>query len=117
VPDDVTATSYLSSVESGLETIDRTFLNGAKGGGGSAPLVFYQAGVDPLREDRLGRLSLTRSDLKERNALVYAWCNRIGAKCVVTMGGGYARPIDPSVEAHVDVFLQAAEANAVAALS
>ena len=86
--DDVTAEEYLAAVSSGLATIDDVFL---KSDDGQPPLVFYQAGVDPLAEDRLGRLSLTHADLRARNALVYEWAAKHAAKVVVTMGGGYSR--------------------------
>lgn len=112
VADDVAASEYLDAVSSGLARIDDEFLVGSSDA--TPPLVFYQAGVDPLAADRLGRLSLTRDDLRARNALVFDWCARRGAPCVVTMGGGYSRPIDPSVEAHVDLFLQASAAAAAA---
>lgn len=113
VADDVAAPEYLDAVSSGLARIDDEFLVGCKSDA-TPPLVFFQAGVDPLAEDRLGRLSLTRDDLCARNALVFDWCARLGAPCVITMGGGYSRPIEPSVEAHVDLFLQASAAAAAA---
>lgn len=65
-------------------------------------LVIFQAGVDGLREDSLGRMSLTRAGLSERNSAVYRACLEYEVPCVVTMGGGYARPdIGPSVDAYV----------------
>eukprot|EP00501_MAST-03F_sp_TOSAG23-6_P000217 GSMAST32.ASY1.ANO1.222.1 assembled CDS len=36
-------------------------------------LIIYQAGVDPLKEDRLGKLSLSHKDLQKRNQIVYDW--------------------------------------------
>ena len=36
-------------------------------------LVFYNAGVDPHAEDRLGRLALTDAGLRARDALVIGW--------------------------------------------
>ena len=100
LPDDVTGESYLESVEKGLTALDAVVPD--------VDVVFYQAGVDPLSYDRLGRLELTREDLQARNALVYSWCEGHGKKVVVTMGGGYSKPIEKSVECHVDVFVQAA---------
>ena len=38
--------------------------------GVSPELVLFQAGVDPLKEDKLGRLKMTRKGLQERNHLV-----------------------------------------------
>ena len=98
VPEDVTGDDYLRALESGLDQVD----------GAGFDVVFYQAGVDPLEDDRLGRLRLNRSDLQARNALVYSWCESFGKPVVVTMGGGYSKPIERSIEAHVDVFCQAA---------
>ena len=72
-------------------------------------LVLYQAGVDPLMHDRLGRLKLTRIGLQERNDAVLRWCEARGLPVAVTMGGGYSRPIEHSARCHVDVFVQAAQ--------
>jgi acetoin utilization deacetylase AcuC-like enzyme len=70
-------------------------------------LIFYQAGVDALAEDALGRLSLTRSGLSARNQLVYNACLDAGIPLVLTLGGGYSRPIGPTVDCHVDVYTDA----------
>lgn len=83
--------------------------DGGTGTGTGIDLVLYQAGVDPLQHDRLGRLKLTRTGLRERNELVFRWCEARRLPVVVTMGGGYSRPIHASARAHADVFLQAAQ--------
>lgn len=62
-------------------------------------LVFYQAGVDGLAADSLGRMALTRAGLSKRNHMVYRACLNNGVPLVVTLGGGYSRPIDPTVDA------------------
>lgn len=62
--------------------------------------VFYQSGVDGLAEDRLGRLALTGRGLATRDEMVFALVRRMGIPVVVTMGGGYATPIECTVEAH-----------------
>ncbi len=69
-------------------------------------LLIYQAGVDPLAEDHLGRWALTRAGLRERNRYVYEFAHRHRLPTLVLMGGGYARPIERSVEAIADVFEQ-----------
>ncbi len=66
--------------------------------------VFYQAGVDTLVFDRLGRLGLTHEGLKQRDARVFAWCEARGLPVCITLGGGYARPLEPTIEAHANVF-------------
>ena len=76
----------------------------------SPDLVFYQAGVDGLGTDRLGHFSLSREGLRERNEMVFEAARAMQIPLVVTMGGGYSEPIDRSVEAHTDLFLQAAGA-------
>lgn len=56
-------------------------------------LVFFQAGVDVFEGDRLGKLSLSRAAVSRRNRIVFDYLRRRGVKCVVTMGGGYARAL------------------------
>jgi acetoin utilization deacetylase AcuC-like enzyme len=66
-----------------------------------ADIVFYQSGVDGLAEDRLGRLALTREGLAERDRLVFESVSR---PLVVTLGGGYADPIELTVEAAAQTY-------------
>ncbi len=63
-------------------------------------LVFYQAGVDPFEGDRLGKLKLTIEGLKQRDEFVISSCRARRIPVVTTMGGGYAKEIDNTVEAH-----------------
>lgn len=71
-------------------------------------LLLFQAGTDPLAEDDLGRLSMTRDGLRRRNEMVFDYADYWELPVVVFMGGGYAKPIERSVDAHVDVFEEAA---------
>ncbi len=66
-------------------------------------LVFYQAGVDTLEKDRLGKLSLSQEGMQKRNRMVYAAVEEIGAKLVVTMGGGYPNDLAPESESYLGV--------------
>jgi acetoin utilization deacetylase AcuC-like enzyme len=63
-------------------------------------LVFYQAGVDPYEDDRLGKLKLTIDGLRRRDQLVLESCRQRSIPAVTTMGGGYAKQILDTVEAH-----------------
>jgi acetoin utilization deacetylase AcuC-like enzyme len=74
-------------------------------------LVFYQAGVDALASDRLGRLRMTHAGLLERDRRVFAWLEARALPVCVTLGGGYARPLDDTVEAHVNVWRAARAAR------
>lgn len=71
-------------------------------------LVIYQAGVDALAEDTLGRLSLSQAGLATRNRIVYDQAEAHDCPVLVLMGGGYADPLSASAEAHAEVFLEAA---------
>lgn len=57
-------------------------------------LVCFLAGSDPYREDRFGRLGLSREGLAGRDRLVAQSCRSWGVPLVLTMSGGYARSID-----------------------
>lgn len=85
-----------------LATLDRTAPSAL---GRHAPdFVLYQAGVDALHQDRFGRLHLTHQGLAARDQRVFTWCRERGLPVVVTLGGGYARPLEASIEAHINVW-------------
>lgn len=63
-------------------------------------LVFYQAGVDPFERDRLGKLRLTMEGLRQRDETAIGACRKRGIPVATTMGGGYAKEINDTVEAH-----------------
>jgi acetoin utilization deacetylase AcuC-like enzyme len=67
-------------------------------------LVLYQAGVDPLREDRLGHLDLSYGGLMARDKMVFEACRKHGVPVSVAIGGGYAEPIEHSVTAYTNTF-------------
>jgi acetoin utilization deacetylase AcuC-like enzyme len=67
-------------------------------------IIFYQSGVDGLAEDRLGKLSLTPSGLRERDQQVMKVADQSGVPLVITLGGGYAEPIQLTAEAHATTF-------------
>ncbi|MCF3628683.1 histone deacetylase [Thalassospiraceae bacterium LMO-SO8] len=67
-------------------------------------LVLYQAGVDPLAEDRLGRLALTLNGLAKRDRLVLTECRSRGIPVALGLGGGYANPIELSVHAYANTY-------------
>ena len=74
-------------------------------------VVFYQAGVDALAGDRLGRLALTVDGLRQRDRLVLGISR--GIPLVITLGGGYAQPIERTAEAHANTFRAVLAALAV----
>ena len=71
-------------------------------------LVLYNAGVDPHRDDRLGRLCLSSDGLLNRDRLVLDACLRRGIPVATVIGGGYDA-LEPLVKRHSLVFRAAAE--------
>ena len=99
VPDDTTDEEYLAVLSRSLVRLfDQV----------KPKLVIYQAGVDGLKEDSFGRLALTRKGLVRRNNMVFDHCIAEQCKLLICMGGGYSRPIGPTVSAHADVYRTAA---------
>lgn len=74
----------------------------------SYDLILFQAGVDTLAVDALGNLALTRDGLRRRNQRIFEYNRKHGIPIVVFMGGGYAKPIDRTVDAFEDLFTTAA---------
>ena len=69
-------------------------------------IVFFQAGVDSLKFDSLGHLNLTQDGMKKRNELVLDFCATQNLPLLIFMGGGYSNPIDHTVEAFHNLFVQ-----------
>jgi acetoin utilization deacetylase AcuC-like enzyme len=67
-------------------------------------LLLYQAGVDALAGDRLGRLALSHEGLRARDARVFALAEELRVPLVVTLGGGYHRDVEATVQAHANVY-------------
>lgn len=70
-------------------------------------MIFYQAGVDALATDRLGKLAMTQEGIRRRNHLVYTQIAARNLPCVVNLGGGYSHPIEHTVQAATHTYLQA----------
>jgi acetoin utilization deacetylase AcuC-like enzyme len=72
-------------------------------------IIFYQAGVDILTTDRLGRLSVSREGCRKRDKFVMEICKKNKIPLVVTMGGGYSPQLSHIIEAHANTFRTATE--------
>lgn len=81
--------AYLEALERGLE---RTAAQIAP------DLVVYLAGADPYQGDRLGRLALTTTGLKDRDRLVLRWVHQMKIPVAIAMAGGYAHDINDTVK-------------------
>ena len=71
-------------------------------------LVLYNAGVDPHRGDRLGKLCLSSMGLLNRDRLVLDACLRRSIPVATVIGGGYD-DLEPLVQRHALVFRAAKE--------
>ncbi|HUE81468.1 MAG TPA: histone deacetylase [Pyrinomonadaceae bacterium] len=63
-------------------------------------IVFYLAGADPYQGDKLGRLSLSKRGLAERDQLVLKTCYELEIPLVTVMSGGYGEDINDTVDIH-----------------
>ena len=63
-------------------------------------LVFLNAGVDPHRDDRLGRLALTDRGLARRDARAIGFLRDQGIPVAGVLGGGYGRDLRTLARRH-----------------
>jgi acetoin utilization deacetylase AcuC-like enzyme len=70
-------------------------------------IVFYLAGVDPVRGDRYGRLVLSDEGLRQRERVVMEACASRGLPVAITIAGGYAPTPERTAELHSIVFEEA----------
>src|SRR5918994_6417350 len=72
-------------------------------------LALFLAGADPFEGDKLGRLSVTKSGLAERDRMVLEDCRERGIPLVVTMAGGYAEEVEDTVDIHFRTIKRASD--------
>jgi acetoin utilization deacetylase AcuC-like enzyme len=72
-------------------------------------IVFYNAGVDPHRDDRLGRLALTDQGLAARDHCTIGFFRERDIPVVCVMGGGYGRDIGEIAARHLITHKAAAQ--------
>lgn len=64
-------------------------------------VAIYLAGADPWRDDRFGRLGMSKEGLVERDRYVLGLLCDAGIPTAVAMAGGYARDTEDTVDIHV----------------
>ena len=74
-------------------------------------LILYQAGVDGLEHDHLGKLNVTREGMRARNQYVFEEMLNHRIPTVIFMGGGYSKPIGHTIDSFFDLFIDAAKWN------
>lgn len=95
LPDGTGDGEYLQILEQALEVLFREV---------KPQFVFYQAGVDILESDTLGRLSVTIPGCKQRDKVVIEKCRNQNIPINISMGGGYSKELNLIIEAHANTF-------------
>ena len=95
LPTGTTDAAYLQALESHLDDLIARV---------TPDLIIFQAGVDVLATDKLGRLSLSREGCQARDETVINRCHALGIPLVIVMGGGYSTRMVDIVEAHANTF-------------
>lgn len=86
---------YLQKLNESLELILNSF---------RPEFIFYQAGVDVLKTDQLGRMNLDLEGCYLRDQIVFSTAKSLSIPIVTCMGGGYSRDIRVIVKAHTNTF-------------
>ena len=99
LPDGTGDDEYLAALDAALdEAMERA----------RPDVVFYQGGVDVLEADHLGRLHLTAAGCYERDLRSLTRFRSAGLPVALTLGGGYANPIEASIAAYAGTYRAAA---------
>lgn len=91
LPDDTSDTLYLEALHQGLEIMDARF---------KPDLIIYLAGADPHEADRLGKLSVTKEGMRQRDECVFQYGLDRQIPIAFSMAGGYGTEIQSTIEIH-----------------
>lgn len=100
LPDGIEGAEYLKLLNQSLNSIFNQI---------TPDFIFYQSGVDILAGDKLGRLSVSLEDIKNRDRKVLSLAKERGIPIMASMGGGYSKDINLIVEAHANNYRLARE--------
>ncbi|PRD56157.1 histone deacetylase family protein [Sphingobacterium gobiense] len=100
LPDGMEDEAYLAVLKRNLDKIFTIF---------DPDFVFYQAGVDILATDKLGKLKLTAAGCQRRDQMVLDKCQQKRLPIQISMGGGYSEHIKDIVNAHVNTYKAAVD--------
>jgi acetoin utilization deacetylase AcuC-like enzyme len=71
-------------------------------------IVLYQSGVDVLASDTLGKLRLLPDGVRKRDEKVISAVKAAGVPLVITLGGGYSKPLELTAQSHAATYGAAA---------
>lgn len=95
LPDQTGDREYLKNLDDSLNQILSKF---------KPDFVLYQAGVDVLGSDQLGRLNLTLDGIKNRDKKILDLAQSLSIPIMCCMGGGYSKKVSEIVDAHTILF-------------
>jgi len=98
LPDGMNDRDYLYNLEHALNFILKQF---------NPDFILYQAGVDVLQSDQLGRLGLSLEGCRKRDEIVLNTIQKLKIASALTLGGGYSRDISVIIQAHVNTIITA----------
>ncbi len=98
LPDKMEDAEYLSALRSAISQALAA---------GPFDIAFYNAGVDPHKDDHLGRLSLSDDGLRGRDRLALSMCRAQDLPVVGVLGGGYDDDKRAVAERHAILFEEA----------
>lgn len=91
LPNNVDDFEYLAIFESGLCDILGTR---------KPDLIIFVSGADIFKEDRLGRLSISKKGIQLRDQILFKHAGKVGAKVATLMAGGYSCNLEDIVDIH-----------------
>ena len=106
----------ISNLDIGLpdRTSDETYLKTVRDvvprliAQGRPDIIFFNAGVDPHHEDRLGRLNLSDQGLQKRDRFIIETVRGAGIPLACVIGGGYAYDVNVIAKRHATLHRAAA---------
>ena len=91
LPDGTGDEFYLAALHQGLEKLEEQF---------KPDFIIYLAGADPHEGDRLGKLSITKNGMGQRDECVFQFALDRQIPIAFSMAGGYGKEIQSTVDIH-----------------
>ena len=91
LPDGTGDEFYLAALHQGLQKLEGQF---------KPDFIIYLAGADPHEGDRLGKLSITKNGMGQRDQCVFQFALDRQIPIAFSMAGGYGKEIQSTVDIH-----------------
>jgi len=91
LPDGTGDEFYLAALHQGLQKLEEQF---------KPDFIIYLAGADPHEGDRLGKLSITKNGMGQRDECIFQFALDRQIPIAFSMAGGYGKEIQSTVDIH-----------------